>query len=49
MGEPSSKERHKQRHKELFAALDELIADFFWHNRHNRKLLDQTTVVELIE
>lgn len=41
-----SPEAHKARHLELHAALDELVADFIFHNRDARP--STSTILELI-
>ncbi len=40
-------ERHRQRHRELHEAVDELAADYITHN--HGKFLGTTTVLELLE
>jgi hypothetical protein len=39
--------KHREHHIELHHAIDELVADFLWHNR--KKHLGDTTVLELLQ
>jgi hypothetical protein len=43
-----TREEHRQRHVELHAALDELMADWARHNAHGGKRFSNTTIKELM-
>lgn len=42
-----NRDEHIKRHEELHKAVDELAADYMYHNR--RKLLSETTVLDLLK
>lgn len=44
-------EEHRERHKKLHTALDELMADMIWETRNDPEpmLPSKTTVLELME
>lgn len=48
MSKEETYEIHRERHIELHKSLDELVADFISDKENKVKLLEQTTIMELL-